>query len=234
MRKRKNGQDEIIQDLIRQLVEAPDIHVAKRLVRALERAGRGERVLDEPLSREVLESLAAASEDASGIVRLTLEELFQCDGDEDHLVDTLTQKLTGDTFLESVEWRIVDLDSGGGFLVMVSGSVNLDDADESDEDEPEVCAGCGGELLPDDGSQDDDHCFRCRARMRIGPTTGTCAMCDTPVLVKVQQGVRFWVHMALDLDNDHEPRPAGGADHEEEDEDERPMRGSPSPQEDDE
>jgi hypothetical protein len=238
MRKRKNGQDEIIQDLIRQLGEQPDIHVAKRLVRALERAGRGEKVLDEPLSLDELKAIEESGERVgerfplvSGVVHARLDDLVVGldEGDEEQFLDVLSQKLVGGHTLADTEWRIVDLGAtGADLLIELKGSFSLEDADEDssededpvegEDDEPELCAGCGGVLLSDDGGQDDDYCFRCRARRGIGPTTGVCAVCEQPVVVDATvEGVLAWFHGTegtVPVYGPHEARPAGGPDHE--------------------
>ena len=121
--------DATIRNLLRALQEDPGIPTAKRLVKALERAERGEKILKKPMTRAELR--AAVDEDGRvhGIVLVDLGTEI-VDSDLDEFNELLSEKLTGTGRLSDIQYRVVDVESSvdhvNGLLIEVSGKVDFD------------------------------------------------------------------------------------------------------------
>ncbi len=118
MRHRRNSQDDEIRDLLRQLATHPDVHLARRLVRALERQVEGREVLAEPLSIKKLRELAADGERVSGLVKVSLSDVA-----DRNFESILTDRLAGGR-LRDVIWRLVDVAGDHDVIMDVSGDAS--------------------------------------------------------------------------------------------------------------
>jgi hypothetical protein len=122
---RRNSQDDEIRELLRQLSQHPDVYLARRLVRALER--QGENVLSEPLPIKKLRDSVIDGERVSGLVKVALADVA-----DRNFESIVAERLAGGP-LHAVVWRVVDVAGDNEIVVEASG-----DASRLVENEDEI------------------------------------------------------------------------------------------------
>ena len=120
MKKAKtNSGDEKARELYRKAGD--DLLAARRWVRHLERIGKGERVLDEPLSEEEIKKAHEKDKTVEGIVRVDIDDVMV---DIDAFNDIISEKLVGNGLLTDIFFQVIDVDEGV-LLIRVKGSTEM-------------------------------------------------------------------------------------------------------------
>jgi len=115
MRRRRNTQDEEIRQLLRELSTQPNLHVARRLVRAYERQAAGREVLDHPISISRLREAVNDGERVVGLIKVSLSEAVNR-----NFSNIVAERLAGGP-LREMSWRIVDVAGDNEIILEASG-----------------------------------------------------------------------------------------------------------------
>jgi len=135
-KKTKNsGLDEKARKLYREAQD--DLIAARRWVRHLERVGKGERVLREPLSEEEIKKAHEKDGTVEGVVRVDVSEVI--DGDLESFLDLLSRRLVDSELLSDIQYEVVDVEDDV-LLIRVSGETAMLGVDGG---HATTCASCG-------------------------------------------------------------------------------------------
>lgn len=116
-----------------------DVPAAKKLVRAMERAGLGIKILEKPLGQDEIDNMTAKAHVKVSVGDLASAEEFADDGpSDDGFSNLLISKVIGGPEVGAngrlYSWRVVDTDEDGNVIFDVTVTdVYFDDEDTDDD-----------------------------------------------------------------------------------------------------